>query len=136
MIESVGAALEEQLQFKGVPAEPGAATGLMGTGKEERYRRICSQINLYSERIQQTYARFIQLSLATIGGFVWLKTQGNASNVADVLQIARWILPALAMFTLLELIIDKVGVVELPRRRSEAFQGGGFSTSTKSTQIS
>lgn len=88
--------------------DPSSSAG-SAVSHDERYRRICSQINLYSERMQQSFARFVQLSLATIGGFIWLKTQANTADVGNVLYIARWILPALAGLTILELYLDHRG---------------------------
>jgi hypothetical protein len=64
----------------------------------ERYRRVTEQMTFFANRIRDNFKVFIQLSLATIGGFIWLRLQERADHVADLLYLARWILPALALF--------------------------------------
>jgi len=41
----------------------------------------------------------IQLSLAVIGGFIWLKMQPNAKEAASLFPLVCWLLPVLAVFT-------------------------------------
>ncbi|MEI9926687.1 MAG: hypothetical protein WDN44_01930 [Sphingomonas sp.] len=75
----------------------------------ERYKRICSQIDLYKARSQDTFNRFITLSLGSVGGFVWLGTQPHIERVEYLLPVARWVLPALAGITVVELALDLIG---------------------------
>jgi hypothetical protein len=86
--------------------------------RSEHYNRVCSQIDLYSKRMIDSFNLFIQLSIATIGGFIWLKIQPNASNADTVFPLLRWILPLLAAFTIFELFSDLVSWYGL--RKAEA----------------
>ena len=64
----------------------------------ERYKRVCSQIDYFSNRATDSFKLFVQLSIATIGGFAWLRTQ-ESEPICDMLYLARWVIPALAIIT-------------------------------------
>jgi hypothetical protein len=72
----------------------------------ERYKRVCSQLDTLCKRMDDTFRLFVQLSVAVVGGFIWLKMQPNASTVAHLALIARWIIPILAIFTIGQIIAD------------------------------
>ena len=46
----------------------------------------------------------IQLSLAVIGGFIWLKMHPNAKEAASLFPLVCWLLPVLAVFTIIHLL--------------------------------
>jgi hypothetical protein len=52
----------------------------------------------FGDRMRDTFKLFIQLSIAVVGGFVWLKIQPNSDKAATLFQVARWIIPFLAVF--------------------------------------
>lgn len=64
----------------------------------ERYKRITFQMTYFGDRMRDTFKLFIQLSIAVIGGFVWLKIQPNSANAESIFRVARWIIPFLAIF--------------------------------------
>jgi hypothetical protein len=73
---------------------------------QEHYKRICTQISYYTERMDRAFNRFVQLSIATIGGFIWLKTQPMAKAAEDLFPVVHWIIPFLAFVTVLEILAD------------------------------
>lgn len=73
---------------------------------QERYKRICAQISYYTDRMDRAFNRFVQLSIATIGGFIWLKTQPMAKAADYLFPVVRWIIPFLAFVTVLEIAAD------------------------------
>jgi hypothetical protein len=75
----------------------------IGIDKNERYKRVCSQIDFFSQRMADAFRLFIQLTIATVGGFIWLKTQPNADAAADLFPLVRWILPILAALVVIEM---------------------------------
>lgn len=75
-------------------------------GENERYKRICSQIDFFSNRMADAFKLFIQLSIATVGGFLWLKTQSSADKAADLFPLVRWILPVLAALIIIEMFSE------------------------------
>lgn len=77
----------------------------MPISPEEHYKRVCAQIDRYHDRQEASFTRFVQLSLATIGGFIWLKTQKNVSGVEYLFDLVRWIPLALAFMTVVEIIM-------------------------------
>lgn len=76
--------------------------------KVERYHRICSQIDRFADRAGRSFTAFVQLSVAIVGGFIWLKTQDNLEQAAGVLPLARWLLPALSVIVIIEMWSDHV----------------------------
>lgn len=74
----------------------------------ERYKRVCNQIDKLADRSADTFKLFAQLSLSTIAGFLWLKTQTNAKSIEHLLPIARWVLPALAVVTIAQILSDHI----------------------------
>jgi hypothetical protein len=74
--------------------------------KLEHYKRICSQIDFFSQRMSDSFTLFVQLSMATIGGFVWLKTQENAKEATYLFPLGRWVIPFLATFTIIQMTSD------------------------------
>jgi hypothetical protein len=73
---------------------------------QERYKRVCAQISYYSDRMDRAFNRFVQLSIATIGGFIWLKMQPMAKAAENVFPLVRWIIPLLAFVTVVEIVAD------------------------------
>jgi hypothetical protein len=71
--------------------------------KAERYKRVCQQITYFADRATDSYNLFIKLTIATIGGYAWLRTHNELGNL---LPLARWIIPALAVVTAVEIISD------------------------------
>ena len=74
----------------------------------ERYKRVCDQIDRMAERITDTYKLFAQLSLSTIGGYLWLKTQPNVKSIEHLLPLARWVIPVLAAVTVAQILSDHI----------------------------
>jgi hypothetical protein len=72
----------------------------------ERYKRVCSQIDRFADRATDSFKLFIQLSIATVGGFAWLKTQDHPDNIKSLLDLARWVIPTLAVITAWQLLSD------------------------------
>ncbi len=85
---------------------------------EEHYKRVCAQIDRYHDRQETSFARFVQLSLATVGGFLWLKMQDNVEQVEHLFALVRWIIPALALITVIEIFM--LHIVWCGFRRAEA----------------
>src|SRR5438552_18508601 len=69
----------------------------------EHYKRVCAAQDLYTKRMEDSFKLFVQVSIATIGGFIWLKMQPSASTVEHLFPLARLIIPFVAVFTALEL---------------------------------
>ena len=72
----------------------------------ERYKRVTFQMTYFGDRMRDTFKLFIQLAIAVIGGFVWLKIRPNSQQAANILQFARWIIPFLAIFMSLQIWWD------------------------------
>lgn len=75
----------------------------------DRYKRVCSQLDFFCKRMDDTFKLFIQLSTAVIGGFIWLKMQPDAAKVAELFPVARWIIPILSVVTIMQIGSDCVG---------------------------
>jgi hypothetical protein len=71
----------------------------------ERYKRVCSQVTYFSDRAAASFNLFIKLTVATVGGYAYLKIN---SKIEDLLPLARWIIPALAIITSIEILSDLV----------------------------
>ena len=72
----------------------------------EQYKRTCALIDYYANRMGAAFDLFVKLSLATIGGFIWLKIQPDANKAKFALDNARWIIPILAALLTLQLLSD------------------------------
>jgi len=72
----------------------------------ERYKRVTAQLTYFSDRMRDTFKQFIQLTIAIIGGFVWLKLQPGSDKVTYLLEAARWLIPFLALFLSLQIWWD------------------------------
>ena len=72
----------------------------------ERYKRVCSQLDGLCRRLDDTFRLFIQTSTAVVGGFIWLKMQPNAQAVEYLFPIARWIIPMVAIATIIQIGCD------------------------------
>jgi hypothetical protein len=48
----------------------------------ERYRRITVQMTFFAERIRDNFKIFLQFSIATIGGFIWLTRKQYCQRLA------------------------------------------------------
>jgi hypothetical protein len=72
----------------------------------EHYKRVCSMLDLFCKRMDDTFRLFIQLSTAVVGGFIWLKMQPNAKDFAYLFPVARLIIPALAIATVVQILSD------------------------------
>jgi hypothetical protein len=70
---------------------------------EEHYRRVCTYLDFYVTRMDNCFKLFVQVSTATIGGFIWLKMQPNAKEVEYLFPLASLIIPFVAFFTALEI---------------------------------
>jgi hypothetical protein len=57
----------------------------------------------YVKRMDNCFKLFVQVSTATIGGFIWLKMQPNAKEVEYLFPVASLIIPFVAFFTALEI---------------------------------
>lgn len=76
---------------------PGAVNDL------DYYKRVCSQIDRFADRTTKSFDLFIKLSLATIGGYTWLKTHQDPNNLV---WLVPWVILALAIATAIELLSD------------------------------
>ncbi|QQO20104.1 hypothetical protein JJB98_09355 [Bradyrhizobium diazoefficiens] len=70
----------------------------------EHYKRVCSMLDAFMKRMEDTFRFFVQVSTAVIGGFIWLKMQPDSAKVAYLLEIARYIIPALGVATIAEMV--------------------------------
>jgi len=70
---------------------------------EEHYKRVCTYLDFYVTRMDNSFKLFVQISTVTIGGFIWLKMQANAKDVEYLFPVARLIIPFVAAFTALEI---------------------------------
>lgn len=77
--------------------------------QEEHYKRVCIALDSYVKRMEDSFRLFVQLSIATAGGFVWLKMQQNAEAASSIFPLARWVLPMLALFTIVQIGSDLIG---------------------------
>lgn len=84
----------------------------------ERYKRVCSMITYLCERMDHVFKLFVQVSTAVVGGFIWLRMQPNAASVDDLFAVARWVIPILAVATIIQMISDHISW--LGYRRAEA----------------
>ena len=74
--------------------------------KIDHYKVVCSRIDHFANRNVETYKLFIQLALATTGGFFWLSTLPNRDKIEHLLPLGRWIIPFLAAVTALQIYSD------------------------------
>lgn len=74
--------------------------------KDIQYQRIIAATDRFADRASKTFEHFSQLSLATIGGYMWLKTQPKSSELQDALEIIRYVLPALAVVAIIQILSD------------------------------
>ena len=75
----------------------------------EHYKRVCTALDSYVKRMDDSFRLFVQLSIATIGGFIWAKIQTDAEKAASVFPLIRWILPFLALFSIIQIGSDLIG---------------------------
>lgn len=75
---------------------------------EERYKRVCSMLTYFCDRMDQAFKLFVQISTAVIGGFIWLRMQPNSSSVDHLFAVGRWIIPILAAVTIGQIIFDHI----------------------------
>lgn len=68
--------------------------------------------------MEDSFRLFVQLSIATAGGFIWLKIQPDANAAADLFPLVRYVLPLLALFTMVQIGSDLWGWFRY--RREEA----------------
>lgn len=78
----------------------------MAVSADEHYKRACAGIDFFAARLERTFNLFIQLSVATVGGFIWLKTQQHAEAASNVFPLVRWIIPALAIISIAQTVSD------------------------------
>ena len=74
----------------------------------DRYARVCAQIDWLADRAEKGFEKFVQLSVAIVGGFIWLKMQPNAAQVATTLALVHWLMPLLSLVTASQIISDYV----------------------------
>lgn len=72
----------------------------------EHYKRVCSALDFLCKRMDDTFRLFVQLSTAVVGGFIWLKMQPNSNTVEYLFPVARFIIPALAIATIAQMVAD------------------------------
>lgn len=72
----------------------------------EHYKRVCSMLDFFCKRMDDSFRLFVQLSTAVVGGFIWLKMQADPKNVEHLFPVARWIIPALAIATIVQILSD------------------------------
>jgi hypothetical protein len=77
--------------------------------EEEHYKRVCVALDLYVKRMDDSFRLFVQLSIATAGGFIWLKIQPNANAAECFFPLVRWVLPLLAASTMFQIGSDLFG---------------------------
>jgi hypothetical protein len=97
----------------------------------ERYRRVCAQITYFSDRAGNSFNLFIKLTIATIGGFAWLKTHNDLDQLSG---LVRWIVPALALITACEILTDltswwgyreaEAQLLDMPELQPKCFKSG------------
>jgi hypothetical protein len=72
----------------------------------EHYKRVCAMMDTLTKRMDDTFRLFVQVSTVVVGGFIWLKMQPTAHTVAHLFPVARWIIPLLALVTIVQMYID------------------------------
>jgi uncharacterized iron-regulated membrane protein len=90
----------------------------------ERYKVVTSRIQYFNDKIIESFKLYIQLVTALTGGYMWLKTQSQATNALTWARVAAPGLMILIGITIILLIVANLSAWWGHRKVESKLTGG------------